>query len=127
MVQPGEIAVLDRASPSVRQTSGPSRSLLLEIPRERLESLLGDARHFAALTIGRDLGSARLVTTFLDTLLHVETALTAGWNPRRLYRLRRSRRQSDSGEAERRHGKGFQHASTQLCYEGEQPDRAARE
>ncbi|MGU3285298.1 helix-turn-helix domain-containing protein [Methylobacterium mesophilicum] len=77
VVQPGEIAVLDRASPSVRQTSGPSRSLLLEIPRERLESLLGDARHFAALTIGRDLGSARLVTTFLDTLLHVETALTA--------------------------------------------------
>lgn len=75
-VQPGEIMVLDRASPSVRQTSGSSRSLLLEIPRARMENLLGDARHFSALTIGADLGSTKLVTTFLDTLLRVENAFT---------------------------------------------------
>ncbi|MCJ2141620.1 helix-turn-helix domain-containing protein [Methylobacterium sp. E-066] len=75
-VQPGEIMVLDRANPSVRQTSGSSRSLLLEIPRARLENLLGDARHFSALTVGADLGSAKLVTTFLDTLLRVENAFT---------------------------------------------------
>lgn len=77
VLQPGEITVLDRASPSVRQTSGSSRSLLLEIPRDRLENLLGDARHFTALTIGEHLGSARLVTTFLDTLLQLENVLTA--------------------------------------------------
>ena len=72
IVQPGEIMVSDRASPSVRQTTGPSRSLLLEVPRHRLENLPGDARHFSVLAVGADLGSARLVTTVLDTLLRVE-------------------------------------------------------
>lgn len=76
IVQPGEIMVLDRASPSIRQTTAPSRSLLLEIPRDRLENLLGDARHFSVLSVGADLGSARLVTTFLDTLLRVENTFT---------------------------------------------------
>ncbi|MCJ2126098.1 helix-turn-helix domain-containing protein [Methylobacterium sp. J-077] len=76
VARPGEIVVLDRRSPSIRQTTEPSRSLLLEVPRDRLESLLGDARHFSALTIGADLGSTRLVTTFLDTLLRVENRFT---------------------------------------------------
>ena len=77
VVRAGEIMVLDRASPSIRQTTGSSRSLVLEIPRERLENLLGNARQFSVLTVGADLASARLVTTFLDTLLRVEGTLTA--------------------------------------------------
>ncbi|MCJ2058429.1 helix-turn-helix domain-containing protein [Methylobacterium sp. J-048] len=76
IVRPGEIVVLDRGSPSIRQTTGPSRSLLVEVPKDRLENLLGDARHFSALTIGADFASTGLVRTFLDTLLRVESNFT---------------------------------------------------
>ncbi|MDP4003603.1 helix-turn-helix domain-containing protein [Methylobacterium sp. NEAU K] len=75
-VGPGEMVIMDRASPSMRLTAGMSQSLLLEIPRERFEVVLGSAQLYSALTIGADIASTTLVNTFLNELLRVRSVLT---------------------------------------------------
>lgn len=74
-LQAGDIVVIDHR-PAVL-TSGPgSQSLFLELPRERLENLLGPARLYTALTVGAHLGAATLATTFFHDLIRVRRQLT---------------------------------------------------
>lgn len=71
----GDLVVIDHR-PAIL-TSGPgSQSLFLELPRERLESLLGPARLYTALTIGAELGATALATTFFQDLIRVRRQLT---------------------------------------------------
>lgn len=72
--RPGDIVVLDRA-PTVLTSSHGSRSFFLELPRERLESMLGPARLYNALTIEASQAGARLVGTFFNELVRVHDAL----------------------------------------------------
>jgi len=65
---PGEIVVLDRR-PTVMRTDADSRTLFIEVPRERLERALGSTRRYTALTIGADQAGTSLVTTFFDELV----------------------------------------------------------
>ena len=72
--RPGDIVVLNHR-PSVMTTSAGSQSVFLEIPRDRLEGVLGPTRLYTALTLGADVGSAALTTTFFKQLLQVGRTL----------------------------------------------------
>ena len=69
--RPGEFIVLDRR-PTIMATEVQSRSLILEIPRERLERILGPTPLYAGLTFGPGQASTSLVTTFFDELIRME-------------------------------------------------------
>ncbi|MCJ2087387.1 helix-turn-helix domain-containing protein [Methylobacterium sp. E-005] len=72
--QAGDFVVIDHR-PAIL-TSGPgSQSLFLELPRERLESLLGPAGLYTALTVGADLSATRLATMFFHDLIRVRRQL----------------------------------------------------
>ncbi|MCJ2068437.1 helix-turn-helix domain-containing protein [Methylobacterium sp. J-030] len=71
----GDLVVIDHR-PAILTTGPGSQSLFLELPRERLENLLGPARLYTALTIGADLGATTLVTTFFQDLIRVRRELT---------------------------------------------------
>lgn len=73
--QPGELVVLDHA-PTIMQTDALSRSLVLEIPRERLERMLGPASLYAGLTVGAGQASTSLVTNFFGELTRVQDRLS---------------------------------------------------
>ncbi len=73
--RPGDIFVLDHR-PAVLESGPGSQSMFLELPRARLESRLGPARLYTALTVGADLGSAILVRTFFRDLIQVRRQLT---------------------------------------------------
>ena len=45
-----------------------NQSLYLKMPRERLESVLGPARRYAALTVGAELATATLAMSFFEEL-----------------------------------------------------------
>ncbi|MCJ2080656.1 helix-turn-helix domain-containing protein [Methylobacterium sp. J-090] len=72
--RPGDIVVLDRR-PGSTESSDDSKALFLEIPADRLESMLGPARLFAALNIGSEQASASLVRTFFDELILIHERL----------------------------------------------------
>ncbi|MHB2210485.1 AraC-like ligand-binding domain-containing protein [Methylobacterium sp. CM6257] len=72
--QPGDIVVLDHR-PAVLTTSAGSRSLFLELPRERLESVLGPTRLYTALTMNTQSGSTSLTASFFRQLIRVGSAL----------------------------------------------------
>jgi AraC family transcriptional activator of tynA and feaB len=74
--QPGELVVLDQA-PTIMQTEALSRSLVLEIPRERLERMLGPASLYAGLTVGAGQASTSLVTNFFGELTRVQERLNS--------------------------------------------------
>jgi len=71
----GEIVVLDHC-PTVIATAADSRVLFIEIPRIRLEQLLGPARIYSALTIGSNLASTSLVTIFFNELIRIHSHLS---------------------------------------------------
>ncbi len=67
--RPGDLVVLN-ARPAVCMTE-PSSSLVLDLPRERLETVLGPSRLFSALTVGADLASATLASTYFRDLVRL--------------------------------------------------------
>jgi len=72
--RPGDLVVLD-ARPTVCMMDANS-SLLLNLPRERLENVLGPSRLFSALTISGALASASLAQTYFQELVRVGNQLT---------------------------------------------------
>jgi len=73
--RPGDIVVLDHR-PSVLTTHQDSQALFLEVPRERLERVLGSTRLYTGLSVGADLASTQLATGFLHELIRVRRQLT---------------------------------------------------
>lgn len=73
--QPGDFVLIDQR-PIMMTTSAGNVSLSLQLPRERLESVLGSTRLYTALTVGADLASATLVSTFFHELISVQHKLT---------------------------------------------------
>jgi AraC-like DNA-binding protein len=72
--RPGEFVVLDR-KPTVMLTKEHSRSLVLEVPRERLERMLGSISLYAGLTVGSDQATTALVTGFIKELTRIQDTL----------------------------------------------------
>ena len=72
--RPGEFVVLDR-KPTIMETREHSRSLILEVPRERLERMLGPVSHYAGLTVGSDQTTTSLVTNFIGELTRIQGQL----------------------------------------------------
>lgn len=72
--RPGDLVVLN-ARPTVCMMDKNS-SLLLDLPRERLENVLGPSRLFSALTISADLASTKLTSTYFRELVRVGDQLT---------------------------------------------------
>ncbi|EIZ85993.1 AraC family transcriptional regulator [Methylobacterium sp. GXF4] len=63
----GDLVVIEH-QPTVITTSPGNQSLYLKMPRERLESVLGPARRYAALTVGAELATATLAMSFFEEL-----------------------------------------------------------
>lgn len=73
---PGEFILIERR-PSVIEVEENNKCLVVALPRERLESVLGSTRRYTALTIGRDLASTSLTTEFLTRLVTLSDNLSA--------------------------------------------------
>ncbi|AWN45491.1 AraC family transcriptional regulator [Methylobacterium terrae] len=74
--QPGDLTVFDRNRPLIYEYPGPTSSLLIELPRERLEGPLGAAPLFAGLSVPGNLPGASLVRTFFDDLIRVNRQMS---------------------------------------------------
>ncbi|MEL6060700.1 MULTISPECIES: helix-turn-helix domain-containing protein [unclassified Methylobacterium] len=72
---PGDMVVLDHR-PSVIATHRDSQALFLELPRERLESVFGSTRLYAGLSLGADLASTKLATSFIHQLIQLRRQLS---------------------------------------------------
>lgn len=72
---PGEIVVVDRSRPVRLDFAAPTQSLVIEIPRDRIEGLLGPAALYSALRIDAGLGSTRLAVRFFKELVDVQDTL----------------------------------------------------
>jgi AraC family transcriptional regulator, positive regulator of tynA and feaB len=72
---PGDLVVLDRR-PTVMSAEADSRTLFIEVPRERLERALGSTRTYTALTVAADQPGTSLVTTFFTELARTHEGLT---------------------------------------------------
>ena len=72
----GDISIRDTNTPWMIEHAGHTEVLAIGIPRDRLEGMLGSARHFAGLTVSGDLPVTTLARTFLCDLLNVEDQLT---------------------------------------------------
>ncbi|WP_267425956.1 helix-turn-helix domain-containing protein [Methylobacterium sp. GC_Met_2] len=73
--RPGDMVVLDHR-PSVLTTHEDSQALFLELPRERLERVLGSTRLYTGLSLSADLASTQLTTCFIHELIRVRRQLT---------------------------------------------------
>jgi AraC-like DNA-binding protein len=71
----GELVVLDR-KPTVMETRSHSQSLVLEVPRDRLERMLGSVALYAGLTVGSGQASTPLVTSFFGELIRLHDQLS---------------------------------------------------
>lgn len=74
--QPGEFIIIDNR-PSEIVTRRDNQALIIAVPRDRIEKVLGSTRRYTALTIGRDLASTSLATTFVKNLIDVSHRLSA--------------------------------------------------
>ena len=72
----GDFSIRDTSVPWTIEHAGASEVLAIEIPRDRLETVLGSARHFAGLTVSGNLPTTVLARSFLFDLLRVERQLT---------------------------------------------------
>lgn len=72
----GDLTVLDSNAPFVLEFPDPASSLLIRLPRERLERMLGSVRLYAALNVGADMPGASLARTFFDELARVHETLS---------------------------------------------------
>lgn len=79
--RPGDIVVIERR-PTVMQSSSGSCSYLLEVPRQRLEGILGPSRLYTAKTVDAALPGATLVRTFIGELARVCETLTPDMSER---------------------------------------------
>ena len=70
----GDFVVID-ARPAVCEANT-GISLVVDLPRERFEAMLGPSRLFCALTVGADLASTILANTFIQELVRVGDQLT---------------------------------------------------
>ncbi|MET0527598.1 MAG: helix-turn-helix domain-containing protein [Microvirga sp.] len=73
--RPGDLVVIS-PRPTVLTMSEGSKCLSLQIPRERLENVLGSTQLYTALTVGSDLASVALVSVFFNELIRVQHELT---------------------------------------------------
>lgn len=73
---PGEFVVIDNR-PSKILTKFDNQALVVAIPRDRIEKVLGSTRRYTALTIGRDLAGTSLAINFLTKLIDVSNRLSA--------------------------------------------------
>ena len=71
----GDLVVIDHR-PTVLTTSRGTDCLVLQIPRARLESVLGPTRLYTSLTVGSDLASTSLAMTFWTDLVRVGQQMT---------------------------------------------------
>jgi AraC family transcriptional regulator, positive regulator of tynA and feaB len=72
--RPGDLSVLDQR-PAVLTSSVNSQSMFLDLPRERLESVLGPSRLYTALTVEAGFGSTTLARTFFHDLIRLRRQL----------------------------------------------------
>ncbi|MBN4092637.1 MULTISPECIES: helix-turn-helix domain-containing protein [Methylobacterium] len=70
----GDFVVID-ARPAVCEADT-GISLVIDLPRERFEAMLGPSRLYCALTVGADLASTTLANTFLQELVRMGDQLT---------------------------------------------------
>ena len=75
VVRTGGFVMLDHR-PGVSEIETGS-FLILDLPRERLESVLGPSHLFTALTVGADLASTTLANTYVEELIRVGDRLSA--------------------------------------------------
>jgi AraC family transcriptional regulator, positive regulator of tynA and feaB len=74
MTRTGDFVVID-ARPAVCEANT-GVSLVVDLPRERFEAMLGPSRLFCSLTVGADLASTILANTFIQELVRVGDQLT---------------------------------------------------
>jgi AraC family transcriptional regulator, positive regulator of tynA and feaB len=72
----GDFSVRDTNAPWTIEHSGYSEVLAIQIPRDRLESMLGSTRRFAGLTVDGNLPTATLARSFLGSLMREGDRLT---------------------------------------------------
>jgi AraC family transcriptional activator of tynA and feaB len=72
--RPGDLVMLDSSASVLDAETGDS--LVIDLPRQRLETLLGPSRLFIALTAQADLPSTILANTFIHELVRVGAQLT---------------------------------------------------
>jgi len=72
----GDFSVRDTNTPWVIEHTGHSEVLAIEVPRNRLESVLGSARYFTGLSANSRLPTTILARSFLYDLLRVGDQLT---------------------------------------------------
>ncbi|MCJ2050017.1 helix-turn-helix domain-containing protein [Methylobacterium sp. J-070] len=72
----GDFAIRDTNTPWTIDHTGYSEVLAIEIPRDRLERVLGSARQYAGLTVGGDRPAAALARSFLCDLARMSDRLT---------------------------------------------------
>ncbi|WP_280818906.1 helix-turn-helix domain-containing protein [Methylobacterium platani] len=71
----GDVIVFDGRAPLAFEHTELTSSVTIELPRERIESVLGPASRFAGLNIGRDLPETTLVQTFFSDLIGMHEQL----------------------------------------------------
>ncbi|TXN73838.1 helix-turn-helix domain-containing protein [Methylobacterium sp. WL18] len=72
--RPGEFVVIDHR-PAAHESGTDSQSMFLELPRERLESVLGSTRLYTSLTMGADVVSTGLTVKFFHELVRLRDRL----------------------------------------------------
>ncbi|MCJ2080659.1 AraC family transcriptional regulator [Methylobacterium sp. J-090] len=76
MDRAGDFSIRDPNSPWTLEHKGHVEVLAIEIPRDRLESMLGSARHFAGLTMYGHLPVTTLARLFLSNMMSMADRLT---------------------------------------------------
>lgn len=71
----GEIVIYDRR-PQTVVSEDKSRALLIEIPRERIEGIVGPSQVYSSLTIDTTVASTAIVSTFFRQLLQINDLLS---------------------------------------------------
>ncbi|MCJ2067432.1 helix-turn-helix domain-containing protein [Methylobacterium sp. J-030] len=72
----GDFSIRDTNTPWTIEHDGYSEVLAIQIPRERLEGMLGSTRRFAGLTVDGTLPTAILARSYLCNLARLEGRLT---------------------------------------------------
>ncbi|MCJ2055237.1 helix-turn-helix domain-containing protein [Methylobacterium sp. J-048] len=72
--QRGDLVVIDHRQ-AAHESSTDSQSMFLELPRERLEGVLGSTRLYTSLTMGGDVASTALTVKFFHELARVRDRL----------------------------------------------------
>lgn len=67
----GDLGVRDQMTSWRIEYDGQTEMVAIELPRHRLESVLGPARHFSGMTVKGDLPSATLARSFLCNLMRL--------------------------------------------------------